>query len=124
MGAARFADLPARSCAESCYAVVFSAQRTEGDHNQAYAAMTERMRALAAQQPGYIGIESAQDASGFGITVSYWHSEAAMKAWKANAEHMVAQRLGKTRWYRHYRVRVMRVERSYSGPPKAHPAQR
>jgi hypothetical protein len=51
-------------------AVVFTSLRTDGDRG--YAAMAERMDRLAAEQPGYLGIEAARDADGLGITVSYW----------------------------------------------------
>mgnify|MGYP000895474747 CR=1 FL=1 len=95
------------------YAVIFSSQRTEGDHG--YAAMAEEMVALALAQPGCLGAESARGPDGFGITVSYWESEAAIAAWKADARHLVAQRLGIERWYAHYELRVAKVERAYAG---------
>lgn len=107
----RFAPLPE----PPYWAVIFSAERTEADA-EGYAAMAAKMAARATLQPGYIGMESTRDASGFGITVSYWASEEAVKSWKQAAEHLLAQHLGKTRWYRHYRLRVARVERGYSGP--------
>jgi heme-degrading monooxygenase HmoA len=92
-------------------AVVFTSLRTEGDNG--YAAMSRRMDALAAEQPGYLGIESARD--GLGITVSYWADEAAAAAWKQVAEHLVAQQRGRDVWYSDYRVRVAVVHRDY-GP--------
>ncbi|SFM13874.1 antibiotic biosynthesis monooxygenase family protein [Shimia aestuarii] len=106
----RFAPLPE----PPYYAVIFTAQRREGD--QGYGAMADRMVELAAGQPGYIGIESTRDADGLGITVSYWQDEAALKAWKQVSEHLLAQKLGKTRWYEHYTLRVAKVERAYDGP--------
>ena len=72
------------------------------------------MEALAATMPGYLGIESARDEEGFGITVSYWESEEAIKNWKQVAEHKEAQRRGVERWYSDYIVRVAKVERTYS----------
>lgn len=95
------------------YAVIFSSRRAGGD-GEAYDAMAERMAGLAALQPGYLGHESARDADGFGITVSYWRDEDAVRNWKRVAEHREAQRLGRQRWYRDYRVRVARVEREYA----------
>ena len=73
-----------------------------------------RMEQLAATMPGYIGLESARDETGYGITVSYWQSEEAIKVWKREAEHLEAQRRGVERWYSDYIVRVARVERAYS----------
>lgn len=93
------------------YAVIFSALRTEGDHG--YGDVVLRMLELAAGVPGYLGIESARDEAGFGITVSYWASLEAMNAWRTNAEHRVAQERGKREWYQHYEIRVAKVERAY-----------
>ena len=106
----RFAPLPD----PPYYAVIFAAQRTTSDHG--YEAMAEKMSALAETQPGHLGHESTRDAEGFGITVSYWRDEAALLAWKAVAEHAMAQHLGQSRWYEHYTLRVAKVERQYEGP--------
>ena len=106
----RFAPLPE----PPYYAVIFTAQRTDGDHG--YGAMADRMVALAAEQPGYLGIETTRDGAGLGITVSYWADEQSLLGWKVVSEHLLAQKLGKTRWYEHYTLRVAKVERAYSGP--------
>jgi heme-degrading monooxygenase HmoA len=94
------------------YAVIFASQRTTPD--EGYGEMAARMVELASQQPGFLGIESVRDGTGFGITVSYWSSEAAIAAWKKQAEHRVAQERGKATWYAHYELRVAKVERSYA----------
>jgi uncharacterized protein len=94
------------------YAVIFSSQRSQAD--TAYDAMGERMGELAKAQPGYLGVESVRGADGFGLTVSYWDSEANIAAWKRNAEHRIAQETGQTTWYSHYETRVANVERAYS----------
>lgn len=91
------------------YAVIFASQRTEGDAD-AYAATAARMVELARAQAGFLGMESARGADGFGITVSYWSSLEAIAAWRQDAEHVAAQRLGRERWYRGYTLRVSRVE--------------
>lgn len=93
------------------YAVIFSSRRTPGDAG--YAATAERMVELAHRQPGFLGAESARDADGFGITVSYWASEAAIARWKADAEHLAAQERGRRDWYADFELRVARVERAY-----------
>jgi heme-degrading monooxygenase HmoA len=90
-------------------AVIFTSLRTEGDLG--YDSMAERMFELAAQQPGFLGAESARE--GLGITVSYWTDEAAAAAWKQVAEHLVAQERGISAWYSEYVVRVATVTRDY-----------
>ena len=91
------------------YAVIFTSHRTDGDNG--YGEMAARMAELAAQQPGYLGMESARE--GLGITVSYWESLEAIRNWKQNAEHQEAQRLGHQQWYSSFRVRISKVEREY-----------
>jgi heme-degrading monooxygenase HmoA len=71
---------------------------------------------LAHEQPGCLGAETARGEDGLGLTVAYFTDEAAILAWKRNSQHLVAQRLGKERWYSHYELRVAKVERAYSGP--------
>jgi len=97
------------------YAVIFSSQRSDAE-DRGYGKMAEAMDQLARQQDGFLGLESARDSDGFGITVSYWRDEGAIAAWKANASHLVAQERGKAAWYAHYSLRVARVERAYDGP--------
>ncbi len=89
------------------YAVIFTSERT--DRDDGYAETARRMLALAAQQPGFLGVESARD-DALGITVSYWKDLAAIEAWRQDAEHLEAQRLGRKQWYRRYRLRIARVE--------------
>lgn len=91
------------------YAVIFSAKRIEGDHG--YAEMAEKMEKLVAAQPGFLGFESARDE--IGITVSYWESLSAIKKWKAQEEHLIAQKKGKESWYQWYKLRICLVEREY-----------
>lgn len=92
------------------YAVIFTNQRTGIDAG--YAAMADHMAQIAAQQPGFLGMESVRDASGFGITVSYWTSEEAITAWRTHAGHRVAMSRGHSQWYEHFETRVARVERT------------
>ncbi len=91
------------------YAVIFSSLRTDVD--EGYHETAERMFELAAEQPGYLGVESARQ--GLGITISYWESLEAIRNWKQVAEHAVAQQKGRTDWYSAYKTRICKVERDY-----------
>jgi heme-degrading monooxygenase HmoA len=95
------------------FAVIFTSLRTAAD-SAGYAATAERMLELAAQQPGFLGVESARGDDGLGITVSYWASEDAIRAWRRHAEHAVAQQQGRGKWYEQYALRVCRVERAWT----------
>lgn len=91
------------------YAVIFSNLRTEID--EGYGEMADDMVQLAEQQSGYLGHESVRD--GLGITISYWESLDAIKNWKANSDHLIAQKFGREKWYSAYKTRIALVERDY-----------
>lgn len=91
------------------YAVIFTSVKK--DNPVGYAAMAEAMYALAAQQPGFLGVESARET--VGITVSYWKTTEAIQQWKEHTDHLLAQKLGREQWYSAYKTRICRVEREY-----------
>ena len=97
------------------WAVVFTSLRAtasdgRAEDSEGYEHTAARMVELAAGQPGYLGHESARGTDGLAITVSYWSSHEAIQAWRDHVEHLVAQRLGRERWYSGYTLRVCRVE--------------
>lgn len=91
------------------YAVIFTSIKNE--HTDGYAVTAEEMIKLASEQEGFLGVESAREE--IGITVSYWSSEEAIRNWKQNERHLVAQKLGYEKWYKAYKTRVAKVERDY-----------
>jgi heme-degrading monooxygenase HmoA len=96
------------------YAAIFSIVRT-GQPDEEYERMGMRMHELAVRQDGFIGFEySPESPEGFSLSVSYWRDEESIRRWKAHSEHLVAQQLGKQRWYSAYTIRIARVERAYS----------
>ncbi len=92
------------------YAVIFTSVKSETD--EGYESMSQRMVELVASQPGFLGFESARNETG--ITISYWDSIAAIKNWKQNAEHQLAQQYGKSKWYKAFKVRICKIERDYA----------
>jgi heme-degrading monooxygenase HmoA len=101
---------PAHTPEPPYYAVIFVSQRNAGQETE-YGSMADRMYELAADQPGFLGVDSVRGADGLGITVSYWQTEADIAHWRAHAEHRVAQQRGRADWYESYDLRVCRVER-------------
>jgi heme-degrading monooxygenase HmoA len=92
--------------------VIFVAQRTVLDAD-GYARAATAMDKLAAQQAGYLGMDSARGADGLGITVSYWTDEASAKAWRDHPDHAAIRDAGRDRWYSDYSLHVAHVTRSY-----------
>lgn len=91
------------------YAVIFTSHRMDVDDG--YGDMANKMVALAMEQEGFLGVESARE--DVGITVSYWSDLESIKKWKSNVEHVEAQRLGREKWYSSFKTRIAKVERDY-----------
>ncbi|PWN99401.1 hypothetical protein FA09DRAFT_229729 [Tilletiopsis washingtonensis] len=105
------------------YLVAFSSSRRPDLDGAAYARTAALMEQLVQRSPGYLGAESAAQGDK-GITLSYWRDEASIREWKRNAEHLVAQQLGKEAWYAAYRTRVALVQREYGWEEEAAEAER
>jgi heme-degrading monooxygenase HmoA len=94
------------------FVVIFRATVREFDAT--YNRMAARMRELALKEFGCLGFhavtEGAQE-----VALSYWPDEAAIRAWKAHPEHLLAQQQGRDRWYTAYSVEVAEVRRAYNG---------
>jgi len=93
------------------YSVVFASLRTPVDDG--YSDTSELMFELVQQQPGFLAADSVRGADGLGITVAYFRDEESIRAWKAHAEHALAQKLGRERWYESYALHIGKVERAY-----------
>jgi heme-degrading monooxygenase HmoA len=91
------------------YAVIFTNLRTsiEDDYEKTAIAMVK----LAEQHEGFLGYESVRN--GMGITISYWKDLASIQRWKSHSEHLIAQNLGKEKWYSAFKIRIALVERDY-----------
>jgi heme-degrading monooxygenase HmoA len=90
------------------YAVIFKAEINQLDSE--YSAMAERMRDLAINEYGCTEFAACTEGNNE-IAISYWPSQEHIKAWHSNAEHKIAQKLGKEKWYKSYRVQVTQVLR-------------
>jgi heme-degrading monooxygenase HmoA len=93
-------------------AVIFLSGRSAADP-EGYAQAAEAMADAAARMPGYLGIDSARDADGVGITVSWWRDEATAIAWRDDPDHARIRDQGRAIWYDWYRVIVATVDRAY-----------
>lgn len=102
-------------------AVIFCAQRTSID-NSGYDTAAAVMADLAAQQSGFLGVNSTRSSDGLGITVSYWQDDDAAKAWRDHPEHTSIREQGRSNWYEFYTLHVARIERAY-GWEKSVPGQ-
>ena len=47
------------------------------------------------------------------IALSYWNTLEDIRAWQQDAQHLVAQQLGKNQWYASFSVEICEVLRRY-----------
>lgn len=94
------------------YVVIFRARIRAFDAE--YFDTAKRMRELAFSQFGCVDFHSVVE-GGTEIVLSYWRDEAAIRAWRAHPEHVLAQQAGRDRWYVSYTVQVAAVTREYQG---------
>lgn len=85
-----------------CHAVIFISQRTPGDNG--YGDAAARIAEIGATQPGFLGIASARAPDGAGITVAFYESAEAAKAWGRHPDHRAVIRTGLEQWYEKYAV--------------------
>ena len=95
------------------WVVIFRAQAQALDAE--YSQTAAQLRELALTQFGCLDFcavtEGAQE-----IALSYWPDEASIRAWKQHADHLMAQQLGRERWYASYSVEIAEIRRAYRQP--------
>ena len=77
-----------------------------------YAAVAARMRELALTQFGCLEFQAVSEGADE-VALSYWPDETSVVAWKNHADHILAQQMGRQRWYRSYVVQVAHIGREY-----------
>lgn len=92
------------------YVVIFRAQIRELDDQ--YSATAARMRELALSEFGCLAFHAVSEGREE-VALSYWPDEASIRAWKNHPEHVLAQQLGRERWYESYSVEVAQITRQY-----------
>ncbi|MFV7670123.1 antibiotic biosynthesis monooxygenase family protein [Shewanella algae] len=93
------------------FAVIFKAKA--GDQDPQYSQTVSTMRDLAFSKyncQDFIAVTEGEQE----IAISYWLSENDIQNWHKDAQHAVAQKLGKEKWYTSYTIEVVEVKRKYS----------
>lgn len=91
------------------YAVIFTSYLVE--NTEEYQQISLELEQLAEKQNGFLGFEAARD--GMGLFISYWKDEEAIREWKKEISHQIAQKRGREEWYEKFHVRIAKVERAY-----------
>jgi heme-degrading monooxygenase HmoA len=92
------------------FATIFTTQLS--DALEGYDEASNLMAELVGKYDGFMGMHSARDQDGYGITVCYWKSEDSIKAWREDLEHQTVQSKGRGGWYSEYTIQIAEVKRS------------
>lgn len=92
------------------FVVIFRAKVRTVDSE--YSEVAARLRELAMGQFGCLDFQAITEGNNE-IALSYWPNEESIVAWKSHSEHLLAQQLGRERWYESYTVQVAEITREY-----------
>ena len=92
------------------FATIFTTQL--GDDLEGYDEASDLMTELVEKYDGFMGMHSARDEDGYGITVCYCKSETSITAWLEDLEHPAVQLKGRGGWYSRYTIQIAEVKRS------------
>ncbi len=95
-------------------AVIFEVCPQDG-RRQEYLDLAAELRPFLGQIDGFLSIERFESLSTPGkiLSLSFWRDEAAVQAWRQQAEHRAAQVKGRGGIFQDYRLRVADVVRDY-----------
>jgi heme-degrading monooxygenase HmoA len=93
-------------------AVIFEVWANDRD---AYLDIAGDLRPLLEKIDGFLSIERFESLTDKGkiLSLSFWRDEEAVKAWRTQPEHRMAQKAGRGGVFRDYRLRVAAVLRDY-----------
>lgn len=92
------------------YAVIFRAK--VGVTDDEYVRVAAMLRELALNSFGCLDFVSVSEGT-TEVAISYWPDEASIRKWKAHTDHLLAQKLGREKWYESYLVQVAEIKREY-----------
>ena len=106
------------------YAVIFEVEPDAG-REQDYLDIAARLRPELEKIDGFISIERFRSLSQEGkiLSLSFWRDEDAIARWRQQEQHQAAQRTGRDRIFRDYRIRVTAVVRDYGMDERAQAPQ-
>ncbi len=94
------------------FVVIFRAKAAALDVE--YVKTAAHLRELALASFGCVEFVSVSEGA-TEIALSYWRDEESIRRWKAHSEHLLAQELGRERWYESYTVQIAEIRREYHG---------
>jgi heme-degrading monooxygenase HmoA len=95
-------------------AVLFEAMAV-AEKKDRYFQLAEQLKPLLSDIDGFISIERFQSTTNPDkfISLSWWKDEEAIKHWKKNVQHKLAQNEGKSSIFSFYKINVLTSTREY-----------
>ncbi|RQW64688.1 antibiotic biosynthesis monooxygenase family protein [Vibrio viridaestus] len=95
-------------------AVLFEATAV-AEQTARYFQLAEQLKPLLGGIDGFISIERFQSTTNPDkfISLSWWENEEAIKYWKSNVHHQLAQNEGKSSIFASYKINVLTSTREY-----------
>src|SRR5579864_135226 len=90
--------------------VLFRSKLTEAAAD-GYSDMASEMLARAKQMPGFIDFKSFKADDGERLSVIRWQDQATLAGWRNDVRHLVAQKMGREKWYEYYKIEVAELIR-------------
>jgi heme-degrading monooxygenase HmoA len=85
--------------------VLFRSQLTDAAGDD-YATMAAAMLERAKTMPGFVAFRTYRSDEGERLSVIWWEDHETLAAWREDAEHRGAQKLGREKWYAWFRLEV------------------
>jgi heme-degrading monooxygenase HmoA len=99
--------------------VTFRNRMAPGVDEQEYGQRVGKLFELVAAMPGFRGIRSYASEDGERMSVIEFDSHESLAAWRENAEHAIAQELGKQKYYSEYHLQICELVREAHKQPAA-----
>lgn len=96
------------------YVVIFKAKIKYFDEHYSQTAQQLREKALTEFHCQHFEALCENDQE---IALSYWNKLEDIQAWHADAEHQVAQQLGRDKWYKNFSVEICEIKKQYASDP-------
>ena len=61
--------------------------------------LADRMYAICQTMPGFLSYKVYQSADGQRVSIHEWETAEHLRAWREHPEHLIAQRLGREKYY-------------------------
>jgi heme-degrading monooxygenase HmoA len=103
------------------HVVLFHIRPRPGRDEAEYQRTFERMLELVSDIDGFLGIEGFSGEDGSELAVAKFSTDDAIRAWKAQPEHVATQQRGRDEFFSAYQVTVAAVTRSYEWAATAEP---